>query len=705
MFCAGAYIAWDRLDSNFENKSVYFSLPTKTAESKTAKRNISAKPPKTTKQITAKKKPKVDQIDLSDVAQLDFIPQIRNKDTTSVRQVKPLMVKKNSKAAKAKLRTVIMPVSGQAAIIKRKVKANEYELSLHDQASQKPIETKIIKIAQLSNLALDPQKYNIKKIAQSKEDEDRISTELSAIEKSLPRQQKSKPYIAPKAENDELMFFDYSSDNTQEQLVASDQKVIAKKPVRLETKETPVAMEQEEIVVKKKLITSNEPSGVEFDTSAMQALEKSIQKLQQVDLTEVKSSFQVADSNPAKEVVRSFKADKKNLTGCLATKALSKQYSYDYSLTMLGIHRGRETNKEIHHFELRFQDDLDEIARDYGEGVIKLSGELQGELNTRRGTFYTRGYYPVALDLVIEDAEAKIQVPAFTIEKFEHLISQTNARDLGSHILIELDQRTEDVEIGADHQYQRKVYLNSEFSIVDRNNSDFNYILFLGVDTGNIIVNYKDTQSRILTRLIHLSAGEIYYDPNFYADFTLERISLYEENVFTNCLSLLDVGSDQVNPWAFDFKVIKENTNAISIRNSVYPLGARKYFEIKHLQEPIFFGTWEASEIALPTEPYIEQVLNTLDVQGGECIVQLNLNKTPKDIKHNGMSKSGGLYITESFLDKDGKFYQDPTDQTKRIFLKGEEQGIINLQIIYLDDSKQFFQTYCSPETYLVEQL
>ena len=41
----------------------------------------------------------------------------------------------------------------------------------------------------------------------------------------------------------------------------------------------------------------------------------------------------------------------------------------------------------------------------------------------------------------------------------------------------------------------------------------------------------------------------------------------------------------------------------------------------------------------------------------------------------------------------------------KKIFILGEEQGIINAKIKYTDGSEDYLQSYCSNSTYLVEQL
>jgi hypothetical protein len=64
-------------------------------------------------------------------------------------------------------------------------------------------------------------------------------------------------------------------------------------------------------------------------------------------------------------------------------------------------------------------------------------------------------------------------------------------------------------------------------------------------------------------------------------------------------------------------------------------------------------------------------------------------------------------------LDSDGKFYDSFSNKTRKIIIIGEGQGgsevspdaKVNIKIQYEDGSVQFLNSYCSPNTYLVEQL
>ena len=41
----------------------------------------------------------------------------------------------------------------------------------------------------------------------------------------------------------------------------------------------------------------------------------------------------------------------------------------------------------------------------------------------------------------------------------------------------------------------------------------------------------------------------------------------------------------------------------------------------------------------------------------------------------------------------------------ERVFLMGEEQGVVSIKIDYKDKSTQYLQSHCSDATYVIEQL
>ena len=131
----------------------------------------------------------------------------------------------------------------------------------------------------------------------------------------------------------------------------------------------------------------------------------------------------------------------------------------------------------------------------------------------------------------------------------------------------------------------------------------------------------------------------------------------------------------------------------------------RKYLKLDHLGESLYIGRWEQSNLVVPTEAYISHILDMFDMKGGECLVQLNLSKDLSGFNINGISATNSMRLDVKMLDADGKMYNDIGEKTEKIFISGREQGIINIELEYSDSSSQYIQTYCSENTYLVEQI
>ncbi|HLW56518.1 MAG TPA: hypothetical protein VKY27_03980, partial [Bacteriovoracaceae bacterium] len=76
-------------------------------------------------------------------------------------------------------------------------------------------------------------------------------------------------------------------------------------------------------------------------------------------------------------------------------------------------------------------------------------------------------------------------------------------------------------------------------------------------------------------------------------------------------------------------------------------------------------------------------------------------------------SVANGLVTSSQVLDQDGKFYDSVGPKSNKIIILGEnfgpidqsQDGKVNIKIDYLDGSTRFLSSYCSPNTYLVEQL
>jgi hypothetical protein len=159
----------------------------------------------------------------------------------------------------------------------------------------------------------------------------------------------------------------------------------------------------------------------------------------------------------------------------------------------------------------------------------------------------------------------------------------------------------------------------------------------------------------------------------------------------------------------------KKSNNAFTTKIDKTILGGRKYLELNHLSEPVFVGYREQTKLEVPSENFMRYVLSSSDsgTLSNMCLVQMNLNKKINSIDIGRESQDSSSEIKVQYIDKNGKFYNSASSQTHKIIISGEmmdnhgdqTDSKINIKINYQDNSTQFMSSYCSPNTYLVEQL
>jgi hypothetical protein len=290
-------------------------------------------------------------------------------------------------------------------------------------------------------------------------------------------------------------------------------------------------------------------------------------------------------------------------------------------------------------------------------------------------------------------------------EKINSILTSQNFRGNEAFLLVELDRATEDVDINT--KYGGKVFLNSKFRVVNRADSDFNYILFVDAMPGNTIINFLNSKNETISKIIHLEAEEIYFEPNFYRELEEDEFDLNEENLLSKTIAPLSIDSEDIKGLTFDSNFKKLTLNKYQVGNVLYPVGTRSYTQLNHLSETVFVGRWKNTQVTIPSETYMRFVLGqfSLGSVGTQCLIQINLSKKANSYSLSGQAADRMMGIQTKILDTDGLFYSDFSAESKKIFILGEEQGIINAKIKYTDGSEDYLQSYCSNSTYLVEQL
>lgn len=396
-----------------------------------------------------------------------------------------------------------------------------------------------------------------------------------------------------------------------------------------------------------------------------------------------------------------------NKTSCkLEHKKKTYKTSLEINPKIVALNYGHLKKEEIQS-EIKFKDSPYSSEFSNQENKLYIKEDINGEMNIRRGTVYTRSTVPTTSDFVIELEDVKINLPLITIESYQKLIESKGLRDSGANILIELDNTTEDVFISSTTYYQKKLYLNNNFKEINPGDAEYNYVFFVGVDAGNTILTYKNFSNEQTSKIIHLSEDEIYYDSNVYVEELKDSFTICEESLLSKEAKEVSVAERKINSFSFDSEIKIKSMNSVAVDRSLYPLGTRKYFSIKDENEEIFLGRFREETIIIPDISYRDVVLRHFGLRtlGEQCVVQVNINKGLKEVLIEGQGKRGYSSIEKQYLDRDGNFYKEISDSTTKLFLLGEEQGLINIKLNYKDNTSESLMTYCSENTYLIEQI
>ncbi len=650
----------------------------------------------------------INEENFNDVESLDFYHvSINEENLSEPKKVDVEFLNKESAAIPKQVKGYNLPNRSQKVLDSLSASQGQeslskkvYELDISDPVTVKKIVLEQT-VASSKWAAIDikirdySQKSEPTLIAKTKPDYDRISTTQASNEKpkhldlaleDLPLEEIKVVAQSTKSEainpvKDELVFFDYSKD--------VEKSNEGKKAVVSAASQTTVQIAQ---ALKTKVSKGVPPKISDTKKEA----DKVWNLFADAGATQSKQEI-VPSSEQVNKTVKNLIPQTKT-----SAKIINKR-NYKSNLLIKPYVVG--TKKSVRNFDIRFSDDSNDILSDSGNGEVNISTKINNEMAIRRSTIVVKDMMPTTIDLVFEEGEDIASVPMISNKKMESILSSQNFRGNEAFLLVELDRGTEDVEI--DGKFSGKVFLDSKFKVVNRADSDFNYILFIDAMPGNTIINFLNTKNETISKIIHLQAEEIYFEPNYYREVLADEFDLNEENLLSKSISPLSIDNTDIAGLTFDTKYKKLTLNKYQAGDVLYPLGTRSYLQLSHLRETVFVGRWKNEEVTIPSETYMRFVLGqfSLGSVGTQCLIQINLSKKANSYSLSGKAADRMMGIQTKILDTDGLFYSDFSAESKKIFILGEEQGIINAKIEYIDGSVDHLQSYCSNSTYLVEQL
>lgn len=500
-----------------------------------------------------------------------------------------------------------------------------------------------------------------------------IKAEIADITPEVPAQESAPVQTLNQAEEielDELISFDYSKAQT-------DLKSQNLPTVSTVTTQAPVAAEAKGMTLK-------------WDTSKPK-----------------KAKPAVTTQNPEKPNDQNgFMPDQSNKNAYRAPVKI-----YDAFVTIKASGSDLKKTQEEVGFEVRFQDAMNESLQDYNNGDVTVREVLSTPKMTRSMVMLKRGFAPTNSDLILEEGSAEITIPLIAEETFNELMAPYGSRGSIGSVLVELDQKTDTATL--DVPYSQVLKLDENMKVTS--SDDFTYQMFVGVKAGNALLTYKTTSGKTHSKIIHIHEHELTFDSDISEVVEDEKFSLVENDLLGKESTPLILSSEEVRQFATEKTATKINDHTYKVDFEKVLLGSRKYLELSHQAEPVFVGFKEKTKLEIPSESFMRYVLSRFEGSklGNRCLVQVNLTKKASQVEIGSESTASSLMTSYQALDTDGKFYDSVGEKTRKIVVVGESQGApelsqdgkINLKITYQDGSVQYLGSYCSPNTYLVEQL
>lgn len=553
-----------------------------------------------------------------------------------------------------------------------------------------------------------------------------------APEKQVERKDVLDSVSSKLASSDEVEFFDYSDTKVDGPTVDDQNKIQERIVDKVKTvNEVNVDKIEESVEIVKtnpndiEQVDVNDLISFDYSKAKQDLVDQSVVKISSVsnqnnDKSVIKESAKVTHSTIVSshkftgEKLDSNVTTQKKLTDVNKVKNFTEKIRNNKNFVNRSIVKisvtNLETTKEEVGFELRPQDDLSESISDYNSGEIVIDQKISSKSMTRSVAILKNGYSPTNTDLIVEEGVSEISIPLIESEKVFELLAPFEAMGPVGAVLLELDESVESASL--DTPYSKVLKLDENMRITQAD--DFSYQFFIGVKAGNALLSYRNRNGETNSKIIHIHENEVTFDMNLYEEINNEKVSLVEEDLLSKDKTPLIISEDSVKQFATGKTLRKLKNNEFETNFEKTLLGSRKYLELNHQQEPVFIGYKDAKNLEVPSESFMRYILSQFENNklANRCLIQINLNKKALRIETASESVANSLDLNTLILDSDGKFYDSVHEKSRKIIILGENNNIennqdskVNVKIFYQDNSVQYLSSYCSPNTYLIEQL
>lgn len=348
------------------------------------------------------------------------------------------------------------------------------------------------------------------------------------------------------------------------------------------------------------------------------------------------------------------------------------------------------------------------VYEDFNEGKVNYDYSLKNNTGVLRGTISKNYFMRTTFEIPLGSEYSKFEIPMITQDSMIEYLEEAELDGFGGYYLVDMGEMIADVELEKSSfkglPYQHRILLNDEFR---KTKNNVRYILFIGVDPGNVSVRYLGINGQETSKITFIAPDELTYDFSQMVRPSELSIATYLRNTLGKSKKPLSLAPEKIINFTTGESPTQKVPGEYSVQTPWKIKGSRTYLEVGHLGDSIFVGLDGDKEITLPSREFIGEVLKSFSIDGmnHECLLQLNIESNIKDIRVFGEGARGPTVYDTAYLDTEGVFTAEISPISEKLFILGNEEGIFNIKVDYQDGTQDYLRTYCSPSTYLLEQL
>lgn len=386
-----------------------------------------------------------------------------------------------------------------------------------------------------------------------------------------------------------------------------------------------------------------------------------------------------------------------------STKYKAQSSMMEAEVVTLGVRLDKGLIDSVSGVEFIPHYDKNERIYDEAEGVLRLTSNLE-QSNYIYGTLLSEHFVNTRTSIPLYLGGGLFEVPLLEREALFALLDKENLRGIGSYLLLDLGEKGIDVDI--DKKSEARTFLSEDFKVTTQESS-YKYILYVGVEPGNSVVRFLDSNGETHEKLVFLAENEVTFEYFQVRDPFAFRFEAFEINPLSQKAKELTISSAQINLFGREESPKQIGINTFEFSKYSGMTSSNSYLAFNHLGDTIFAGMRLSNYVILPSNSFIESILRAEGIGNLEyqCVIQLNLSEPVMEILYDGEDSVGPMEVKLHYLDEDGVLSEEPSILTKHAFFIGTGQGVINMRVEFLDGRRLVAQSFCSEGTYLVEQL